>query len=223
MVGDERLAKGPVFPHGLNGSARTCGFGTQREFSQAPAPQGTWPPDPESENPATAGTGAGLSNDHVGQIEPAQHTTTGEFSPQDLKDFGRIKAKVCVTKGGCWEWQAHKSLDGYGRVYFKGRQWQAHRATYELAREKIATGMVLHHLCFNRACCNPLHLEQVTPQENTRRNLSPPSCNARKTRCDNGHPFDSANTYFRKGRRSCRACNAEAVRRYKARKAGGSK
>ena len=134
-------------------------------------------------------------------------------------DISILKKQIKVSPSGCWEWTGYRDKDGYGRARYAGKPWQAHRALFTLVVGPIQEGMFLHHLCLNKSCANPLHLEVVTPQENTRRNLSPHSCNARKSRCDHGHLFDYANTYRQGGkRRQCRKCNAAAVARYKKRK-----
>jgi hypothetical protein len=72
----------------------------------------------------------------------------------------------------CWTWLLRKSKHGYGNVRVKGKDLLAHRWYYEQARGPIPEGLQLDHLCQNRDCVNPDHMEPVTPLENTRRSRS---------------------------------------------------
>lgn len=81
----------------------------------------------------------------------------------------RMQPRILVTAGGCWEWQGELNRNGYGRVWVNGRRLMAHRVAYQLLVGDIEPGLVLDHLCRNRRCCNPEHLEPVTVRENTLR------------------------------------------------------
>lgn len=115
----------------------------------------------------------------------------------------------------CQEWSGFKDRDGYGRTRDHRK---AHRAAWEAAYGAIPDGLTVDHLCFNPGCVNPEHLRLLTADENRRNQRS-----ATKATCDSGHEFTPENTYYRtpscSGARQCRACNREAVRRYKSRRA----
>jgi hypothetical protein len=122
----------------------------------------------------------------------------------------------------CWPWLAAKDSSGYGHMYVDGRLVLAHRFAYELLVGSITAGLTLDHLCRVRHCVNVAHLEPVTRRTNTLRGETIAAAEASQTHCKHGHPFDEANTYYRRRRgrlhRSCRACNLAAVRRYKLRR-----
>ncbi len=87
----------------------------------------------------------------------------------------------------------------------------AHRFSYELANGPIPEGLQIDHLCRNRGCVRPDHMEAVTPRVNYLRGDSVPAKNARKTECKRGHPFTFQNTLVveRPGfhpSRQCRTC-----------------
>ena len=70
---------------------------------------------------------------------------------------------------GCWLWQKHIAYDGYGRTTRRGRAMTAHRMYWTHMRGEIPDGMVLDHLCGQRSCVNPDHMDIVTRTENIRR------------------------------------------------------
>lgn len=114
-----------------------------------------------------------------------------------------------AAPGGCWIWQASLFFSGYGQFQVGHAKIRAHRWAYEREFGPIPDGLVLDHLCRERRCVNPAHLEAVTDRENVLRGDGPSARNARKTHCDSGHPFDVGNTRWTKeGRRKCRRCHA---------------
>lgn len=121
--------------------------------------------------------------------------------------------------GFCWEWTGRVETTGYGKFSYRGAQVLAHRFVYELLVGPIPSGMQIDHLCHNRACVNPDHLEPVSARINQLRSMSPSGQNVRKTHCPKGHPYDEENTYVTpNGGRQCRACrHARAIAKRKER------
>lgn len=116
----------------------------------------------------------------------------------------RLMARIVKSESGCWEWQGARHNGGYGQLRVNRVSCYTHRLAYEWYVGPIPEDMELDHLCRNRICCNPDHLEPVTSAENSRR--SEP---ATKTHCIRGHEFSPENTYRPSGtrRRSCRRCH----------------
>lgn len=130
----------------------------------------------------------------------------------------RLLAKVRFTAYGCWEWRASLNNNGYAVLFHHGKMTFAHRISYEAFVGPIPAGLVIDHLCRNRCCVNPDHLEAVTRSVNVSRGLIP-SMNRqraeRRTHCPNGHPFDVVNTYLgSRDERQCRICRIAHARNY---------
>lgn len=140
----------------------------------------------------------------------------------------RFWAKVRVDdSSGCWSWTAGQRRGGYGRYRTGGKgspSGVSHRWAYEQLVGPVPSGLQLDHLCRNRLCCNPAHLEAVTPRENTLRGMTKAAWNAAKTHCAAGHDYSEQNTRLiqRRGRieRHCRLCGRDNTRALRARKRG---
>lgn len=113
----------------------------------------------------------------------------------------------------CWNWTGCKNKDGYGRVSINGVNHYPHRWFYELSYGKVKDGLELDHKCHNTSCCNPDHLDEVTHLENMRRSFG--NQNTKKTHCKNGHEFTKENTWNYNGRRHCKICKKENLRRWR--------
>jgi hypothetical protein len=116
---------------------------------------------------------------------------------------------------GCWEWLGSKHNLGYARTKIDGRHTYIHRYLYRVYRGEIPAELELDHLCRNRGCVNPYHLEIVSHAENVRRGLAGRANNyyAAKTHCPAGHAYDEANTYLHPhSGRNCRACKRDRER-----------
>jgi hypothetical protein len=132
---------------------------------------------------------------------------------------------VCVDSASdtCWHWLAHKK-NGYGTIKIGGRWFSAHRAAWILTYGDIDPTLTIDHLCRNRACVNPAHLEQVTMRVNTLRGMTFSGINSRKTHCPKGHPYSESNTKLTNKHargtvvsRACRTCQNEQRRTERAR------
>lgn len=123
-----------------------------------------------------------------------------ELLPEEVERFRR---KIDRSADGCWNWTGADNGNKYGVVQVAGKNKLAHRVSYRLHVGPVADGLELDHLCRNRSCVNPAHLEPVTHAENNRRAHA-------KEVCLRGH--NDWVVYPSRTTRHCRTCNVERKR-----------
>ncbi|MFS2091030.1 HNH endonuclease signature motif containing protein [Paenarthrobacter nicotinovorans] len=140
-----------------------------------------------------------------------------------LSEHVKRKFWASVEKSAdCWNWTGWLDTHGYGTLHLGRKHHRAHRISFAIHGRKLDQTMVLDHLCRNRRCVNPKHLEQVTNVENVMRGVSGPAINATKTHCKEGHELLGLNLYIDTScanpKRKCRTCMRAASKRYADRK-----
>ena len=132
-----------------------------------------------------------------------------------MSNVREINWPIVTNENGCHVWQAHVLPHGYGTITVDGKTHLAHRYVYSVEVGPIPDGLHIDHLCRNRACVNPAHLEPVTQAVNNRR-----AADAQET-CRRGHVRTPENTRIEGGYRRCMDCRAadpnrvERGRRYR--------
>ena len=144
----------------------------------------------------------------------------------DSSDWRRFWVKVDKREPDeCWRWIASITTHGYGQFSCSDgtvrRPVGAHRLAYAMLVAPIPKGMFIDHLCRNRWCVNPTHMEVVTNKENIVRGMwgDESRRQSAKTECPQGHPYEGDNIYVIKSRptaRYCRTCNNSKHRRVSA-------
>lgn len=132
----------------------------------------------------------------------------GIYERKRLPATERFWAKVEKNgSNGCWLWTSAISR-GYGTFWLDSKPVYAHRFAYEQLIGSIPEDTEIDHLCRNRVCVNPEHMELVTTRQNILRGEGHTALNARKTHCLRGHQFDLFNTHYRSDRsgRECQIC-----------------
>lgn len=140
--------------------------------------------------------------------------------PRTVTEFLAVKRK----KRDCWEWPRFVNKQGYGVVYprLSNRTEyvyvNVHRYLYLMLVGDVPEGWDVDHLCRNRRCANPSHLEAVPVGVNIRRGTNPAAQNARRSECRSGHPLDGPDAdlsvyWVEHGRRVCRICLNETARK----------
>lgn len=147
------------------------------------------------------------SRDCYFTFDPPKGTPTGESVESKLERFSTPEPNT-----GCWLWVGGLIPQGCGMVAFGGKHRRAHKAAYEALVGPVPDGLVLDHLCRQRSCVNPSHLEPVTQQINAWRGAGITGENHRKTTCKRGHPYVGWNLMSRGAWRGCRTCKNAMAR-----------
>lgn len=123
-----------------------------------------------------------------------------------------------VDVGDCWEWTGPTSVGGYGKIRWACfEESYTHRVSWTMLVTAIPPGMFIDHLCRNRKCCNPDHLEVVTHQTNMGRGFSPTARLSKSGLCKKGHEQTPENTHRNPSKkqpnaRACSICRNERRR-----------
>lgn len=137
----------------------------------------------------------------------------------------RQRVEIPDDPNACWEWRGHIMWAGYGTFNpGEGQSFRAHRWAYEHFIGPIPKGMHIDHLCRNRKCVNPKHMEPVTNWENTLRGNNFVGAYVKRTHCKNGHELAGANVRLHPVRgRVCRRCVRERGAEYYRRRVARAK
>jgi hypothetical protein len=142
------------------------------------------------------------------------------LSPYDQRAKARLMRFIQRDEStGCWHFTGTRERGGYGMFRYQRKMRCAHRVSYELHfGNPIEPGLHIDHLCRNRSCCNPDHLEPVTRELNWLRSMSVTRLNQLATHCKHGHELSGVNLGRRAdGNRRCLECQRKSSRVSKAR------
>lgn len=127
--------------------------------------------------------------------------------PVDTTEFRLLKYLPERFEGQCWLWTSSVNTDGYGTIRpTRGKTTCVHILMYTRHIGPVPEGLELDHICGNRRCCNPKHLEPVTHRENVLRGNSPSALCARKTHCACGLELVPYTGARKKLKRWCPPC-----------------
>ena len=154
---------------------------------------------------------------------PATGTKTGTVSLEGKmlnlpnlspKTISRFLSGFEMPGQDCWEWEGYRTRSGYGvfsHSSMSGRDMNSHRYSFMFFRGIPPEGYHIHHICKNKACVNPDHLQSVSVKDHPD---EPYSINRNKKFCKKGHPYDVENTYFdNRGSRNCKICHRNKSRK----------
>jgi hypothetical protein len=158
--------------------------------------------------------------DHLEQMSRSDHAKMGKprYAPvEHTHGYTTLKDKLLafrrVSETGCWEWTGPLHKKGYAHVSADSKCLKVHRVAYEEWVGPIPEGLTIDHLCKNKRCFNPEHLEAVTNAENVKRSAGPHrgGRNKGKTHCKDGHELTPENTYVHHAKRGvmrrCKTCH----------------
>jgi hypothetical protein len=128
-----------------------------------------------------------------------------------------IRLSEMDTETGCRVWTGAVVASGYGKISLPAGRVGAHRVAYETWVGQLPQGMTVDHLCRNRRCINPAHMEAVHGRANTLRGEGMTAKRARQTHCKRGHELTGGNVYLWRTSRICRTCRRERDERKRAR------
>lgn len=145
----------------------------------------------------------------------------------EIENFIFARA-IPEPNSGCWLWVLAVNKDGYGKLKKNRKSLIAHRFTYEQLVGPIPAGLEIDHLCTNKSCVNPAHLEPVPTKVNIERmHKRRPEAKTRlgriarerrdaRTHCPQGHPYSGDNLRIApSGQQVCKTCTRENMRRYR--------
>lgn len=146
---------------------------------------------------------------------------SGEDLRRHTKDILRFFSKIDATKD-CWNWTGIKNTRGYAEFKLNNKYVKAYRYSYELLIGDIPQGLTIDHLCRNRACVNPKHLDPVSLRENILRGNNPTAINFRKKVCLRGHVLKGKNIKIKIAEngskyRLCQPCSRILKKNYRER------